>query len=183
MAATERITMTMRELDRFRVIQDVADGKLQPWRAAERLGLTTRQIRRLVGQLREHGPQGLVSQRRSRPSNNRLDSMTADRALSIIRDRYADFGPTLACEKLYECHDIRLAKETVRKLMTEAGLWIPRRQRPPKVYQPRARRRSCQFAGRLRRTTNAERDTPRTSQTVFTGRPRAARASAQSSVS
>ncbi|KWO79994.1 transposase [Burkholderia ubonensis] len=140
MAATERITMTMRELDRFKVIQDVADGKLKPWRAAERLGLTTRQIRRLVGRLREHGPQGLVSQRRAKPSNNRLDPVTADRALSIIRDRYADFGPTLACEKLYECHDIRLAKETVRRLMTDAGLWVPRRQRPPKVYQPRARR-------------------------------------------
>ncbi|KVV51873.1 integrase [Burkholderia ubonensis] len=140
MAATERITMTMRELDRFKVIQDVADGKLKPWRAAERLGLTTRQIRRLVGRLQEHGPQGLVSQRRAKPSNNRLDPVTADRALSIIRDRYADFGPTLACEKLYECHDIRLAKETVRRLMTDAGLWVPRRQRPPKVYQPRARR-------------------------------------------
>ncbi|MGU7816834.1 helix-turn-helix domain-containing protein, partial [Burkholderia sp. AW49-1] len=97
---------------------DVADGKLQPWRAAERLGLTTRQIRRLVGRSREHGPQGLVSQRRAKPSNNRLGSMTADRVLSIIRDRYADFGPTLACEKLSECHDIRLAKETVRKLET-----------------------------------------------------------------
>ncbi|MDR9053985.1 hypothetical protein FEP39_04613 [Burkholderia multivorans] len=33
MAATERIAMTMRELDRFKVIQDVADGKLKPWRA------------------------------------------------------------------------------------------------------------------------------------------------------
>ena len=48
MAATERITMTMRELDRFKVIQDVVDGKLQPWRAADRLELTTRQIRRLA---------------------------------------------------------------------------------------------------------------------------------------
>ncbi|HEM7880614.1 ISNCY family transposase [Burkholderia contaminans] len=140
MAATERITMTMRDLDRFKVIQDVADGKLKPWRAAERLGLTTRQIRRLVGRLREHGPQGLVPQRRAKPSNNRLDAVTADRALSIIRERYADFGPTLACEKLWECHGIRLAKETVRRLMTDAGLWVPRRQRPPKVYQPRARR-------------------------------------------
>ncbi len=55
-------------------------------------------------------------------------------------NRHADFGPTLACEKLWECHGIRLAKETVRKLMTDAGLWVPRRQRPPKVYQPRARR-------------------------------------------
>ncbi|MFL6665835.1 MAG: helix-turn-helix domain-containing protein [Burkholderia ambifaria] len=59
MNATGTITMTMRELDRFKVIQDVADGKLKPWRAAERLELTTRQIRRLVARLREHGPAGL----------------------------------------------------------------------------------------------------------------------------
>jgi len=142
MAATERITMTMRELDRFKVIQSVADGVLKPWRAAQRLGLTTRQIRRLVARLREGGPRGLVSRRRAKPSNNRLDAVTAKRALAIIRDCYADFGPTLACEKLYECHGIRLAKETVRRLMTDAGLWVPRAQRPPKVYQPRARR-SC----------------------------------------
>ncbi|MET3820760.1 hypothetical protein ACVK00_002353 [Burkholderia sp. PvR073] len=125
--------MSMRELDRFKVIQDVADGKLKPWRAAERLELTTRQVRRLVARLREHGPQGLVSGRYAKPSNNRLDAVIVDRALSIIRDRYADFGPTLACEKLWECHGIRLAKETIRKLMTDAGLWIPRRQRLPKT--------------------------------------------------
>ncbi len=116
MAATERITMTMRELDRFKVIQDVADGKLKPWRAAERLELTTRQIRRLVGRLREHGPQGLVSQRRAKPSNNRLDPVTADRALSIIRDRYADFGPTLACEKLWECHGVNVGRNFPRSV-------------------------------------------------------------------
>ncbi|MEX3694263.1 ISNCY family transposase [Paraburkholderia sp. BR14263] len=140
MAATERITMTMRELDRLKLIQDVVDARLKPLRAAQRLGLTTRQIRRLVGRFREHGPQGLVSRRRSRPSNNRLDRVTADRALSIVRERYADFGPTLACEKLRECHGIQLAKETLRKLMMDAGLWVARRQRPPKIYQPRARR-------------------------------------------
>lgn len=55
MNATGMITMTMREPDRFKVIQDVADGKLKPWRAAERLELTTRQFRRLVARLREHG--------------------------------------------------------------------------------------------------------------------------------
>ena len=45
--------MTMRELDRFKVIQDVTEGRLKPWRAAERLGLTTRQVRRLVARYRE----------------------------------------------------------------------------------------------------------------------------------
>jgi len=58
MAATERITMTMRELDRFKVTQDVAAGKLKPSRAAERLELTTWQVRRMVARLREHGPTG-----------------------------------------------------------------------------------------------------------------------------
>ncbi len=132
--------MTMRELDRFKVIQDVADGKLKPWRAAERLELTTRQVRRLVARLREHGPAGLVSGHRSKPGNRRLDPGAVDRVLSIIRDRYADFGPTLACEKLWECHGIRLAKETVRKLMTHAGYGFRAgndRRRPASLYHDR----------------------------------------------
>jgi transposase len=134
------VTLTMQELDRLKVIQAVVDMGLKPGRAAERLGLSVRQVERLVLRYREHGPGGVASGRRGRPGNRKLDDGLALRALTIIRERYADFGPTLACEKLWECHGIRLAKETVRKLMTDAGLWIPRRQRPPKVYQPRARR-------------------------------------------
>jgi hypothetical protein len=140
MAVTERITMTMQELDRFKLIQDVTDGRLKPWRAAERLGLTTRQIRRLVTRYRDSGAAGLVSRKRGMPGNRRLDDDLAQRALAIVRERYADFGPTLACEKLRECHGIRLSKETIRQLMMDACLWVPRRQRPPKIYQPRARR-------------------------------------------
>jgi hypothetical protein len=109
MAATERITMTMRELDRYKVIQSVADGMLKPWRAAERLGLTTRQIRRLAARLREDGPGGLISRQRGKPSHNRLPQGLAGRALRLIRERYADFGPTLACEKLLECHGLQLS--------------------------------------------------------------------------
>nr|WP_257139572.1 ISNCY family transposase [Burkholderia sp. MSMB1826] len=134
------VTLTMRELDRLKVIQAVVDTGLKPGRAAERLGLSVRQVERLIIRYREQGASGVASGRRGRPGNRKLDAGLALRALTVIRERYADFGPTLACEKLWECHGIRLAKETVRKLMTDAGLWIPRRQRPPKVYQPRARR-------------------------------------------
>ena len=63
-------------------------------------------------------------------------------ALEIIIEKYSDFGPTLACEKLREIHNISLAKETVRKLMTNANLWITRKKRAPKIQQPR-QRRSC----------------------------------------
>lgn len=50
----------------------------------------------------------------------------AERSLRIISERYADFGPTLVFEKLAEVHDLYLAKETVRKLMTRIDLWLPR---------------------------------------------------------
>ncbi|ALP66473.1 ISNCY family transposase [Paraburkholderia caribensis] len=137
---TTLVSLSMRELDRLKVIQAIVEIGLKPGRAAERLGLTVRQVERLVTRYRERGPSGVASGRRGRPGNRKLDAGLAVRALTIVRERYADFGPTLAREKLEECHGIRLAKETVRRLMTEGGLWVPRKQRPPKLYQPRARR-------------------------------------------
>lgn len=56
MVATERITVTMRDLDRCKVVQDVVDGKLEPRRAAARPELTTRQIRRFVAPLPQPVP-------------------------------------------------------------------------------------------------------------------------------
>ncbi|WP_105133654.1 ISNCY family transposase [Burkholderia sp. BE12] len=140
MNATGTITMTMREVDRLKVIEAVAECRLKPGQAAERLDLSVRQIERLVLRYRAAGVAGLVSGKRGRPSNHQLPAGKAQRALALIRERYADFGPTLACEKLRECHGIDLAVETVRTLMRASGLWIPRKQRPPKVYQPRNRR-------------------------------------------
>src|SRR6201996_2405640 len=140
MRQAELVTLNMRELERLKVIQAIVEMGLKPGRAAERLGLTVRQVERLVTRYRESGAAGLPSRKRGNPGNRKLDEGLALRALTIIRERYADFGPTLACEKLRECHGIRLAKETVRHLMTDAGLWVPRSQRPPKIYQPRARR-------------------------------------------
>jgi hypothetical protein len=73
-------------------------------------------------------------------STPQLPAGKAQRALALIGERYADFGPTLAGEKLRECRGLVLSKETVRHLMKDAGLWVPRKQRSPKIHQPRARR-------------------------------------------
>jgi len=135
------ITMSLREISRLKTIQAVAEGNLRAVTAAAQLDLSRRQIDRLADRYRDDGPSGLVSKKRGL-RHHQLPASAVDLALSIIRDRYPDFGPTLACEKLRERHGISLAKETVRKLMTEAGLWIPRKQRPPPIYQPR-NRRSC----------------------------------------
>lgn len=140
MRQNTRVTFAMRDLDRLKCIQAVVDGDLRLIKAAERLGLTTRQVRRLARRYAAAGPVGLVSKRFNRPSNNRLDEALADRVIKILRSTYADFGPTLASEKLRTKHGIDLAKETVRRLQIAVGLWIPRKLRPPKVQQPRARR-------------------------------------------
>ncbi len=140
MARPDTITISMHELDRLKTIQALIDGNLKPGVAARRLNLTDRQLRRLVAAYRESGAAGLISKKRGRSGNHQLAPGLESRAFSIIRDRYADFGPTLACEKLTECHGLHLAKETVRRIMVDAGLWTPRKQRPPKIYQPRNRR-------------------------------------------
>ena len=140
MARTGEITMSMREFDRLKLIQDLVDGNIKPGLVAKRLGLSTRQVLRLSKRYQADGADGLVSLRCNLPSNNKTPPPTAKVALNIIRDRYVDFGPTLACEKLRECHGITLAKETIRKLMMDAGLWIPRKIRNSAIYQPRNRR-------------------------------------------
>jgi transposase len=131
MRRSATVTMTMRDLDRLKVIQAVVDGDLRTGRAGQRLGLTARQVRRLVERYRTEGPIGLVSRQRNRPSNNRLDTAVATEVVRLLRERYDDFGPTLAAEKLRTLHGIDLAKETIRQLQIEAGLWIPRRLRVP----------------------------------------------------
>jgi hypothetical protein len=116
-----RVMMTMRDLDRLKCIQAVVDGNLKPGGAAGRLGLTTRQLRRLTRRYLQEGPVGLISRHRNRPSNNRLDPSLADRVIGIPRESYTDFGPTPAAkarvERAHQTLQDRLVKE----------LWLHRR--------------------------------------------------------
>lgn len=134
------VTVSMNELERVKIIEAVFERRLKSVQAAERLQLSERQISRLLRRYECSGPAGLVSAKRGRVSNRELPIDIRVRAMALIRERYADFGPTLACEKLCECHGFTLAKETVRRWMRDAGIWIPRKQRPPKIHQPRNRR-------------------------------------------
>jgi hypothetical protein len=95
---------------------------------------------RLLGGLKHGGAASLVSKRRGRPSNNRLPEAYRNLALSLVLERYADFGPTLAAEKLAQLHGCTISRETLRGWMSAAGLWIDRRHRLPSPHQPRRRR-------------------------------------------
>jgi hypothetical protein len=126
MAKTGTITMSMRDFDRLKTIQAVADGNLRAITAASRLQLTRRQVDRY----RADGATGLVSRKRGQ-RHHQLSSDIANMAPRPLSGFWAD----AACEKLREVHGLVLAKETVRKLMSDAGLWIPRRLRSSSIYR------------------------------------------------
>jgi hypothetical protein len=138
--AGELVWMSARELDRLEVLRRVVDGPLSQVKAGELLGLTTRQVRRLCRALERSGPGGLASRRRGRPSNRRLSPELQARVIALVREHYADFGPMLAREKLFERHDLHVGRETLRKWMAAAGIWLPRRERVRRAHQFRHRR-------------------------------------------
>ena len=136
----ELITLSQHELNRIEIIQRVTDKRMTQLDAAFHLKLSTRQVRRLTNRFRIEGVTGLASKKRGKTSNNKLPGSITKKAIELIQHHYEDFGPTLACEKLLESHGIDLSVETVRQLMIEAEIWLPRKQRRSKVYQPRYRR-------------------------------------------
>jgi hypothetical protein len=134
------IAMSRTEIDRMSVLQDLAANRIKVADAAALMGLGRRQVFRLAKAYDQHGPEALVSRRRGRPSNRCYPPALRAEVIGIIRERYFDFGPTLAAEKLAELHGIHLARETLRQWMIMAGLWKDRRARLKPVHQPRYRR-------------------------------------------
>jgi hypothetical protein len=123
---TEHVTLSHKELDRLQIMARIAERRLSQRHAGELLGLTERQVRRLYRAFKAHGAQGLTSAKRGKPSHRRLPQETRCRALEMIRERYGDFGPTLAHEKLTEKLGLRLTVETLRGWMIGDGIWLPR---------------------------------------------------------
>ena len=99
--------MSKQEFSRLDLLLRVQSGGLRISDACVLIGLQRRQVFRLLRGLEQDGPASLLSKRRGRPSNHRLRPEVRILALSIVRERYADFGPTLAAEKLAELQEIR----------------------------------------------------------------------------
>jgi transposase len=134
------VTMSKKELTRVEVMQRLKAKRLSQAEASSMLGISIRQVKRLYAAYREAGAQGLVSQKRGKASNHRLDEGVVQSVRDLIYANYRDFGPTLAHEKLVEKHGLKISDESVRKLMITEGLWKPKRAKPVAIHQMRERR-------------------------------------------
>lgn len=123
MAEEDIIMARPGELKRLHVIRKVLEREIKQVEAAEILLLSARQIRRIVKRIRAEGDKGVLHKGRGRPSNRRILGKIRDKVIQLYRKQYADFGPTLASEKLLERDGIRVSDETLRRWLLEEGDW------------------------------------------------------------
>jgi len=136
----ELLTMSTKEVHRLENIQRVMRKQMSQKEASRILGVSVRQVKRVLRAYREEGAQGLVSKRRGRASNNRLSEEVREKVLDLLMGKYCGFGPTLACEKLVEVEGLKISDESIRQIMIAEGLWKSRKARKVTSHQMRERR-------------------------------------------
>jgi transposase len=141
MVGRDMIVMSIREVKRLKAVQSTIERHITQKAAALMIGLSERQVRRVVKAIREQGDKGIIHGLRGRPSNRRLPEEMRERVLAFYQERYPDFGPTLATEKLFECDGITISDETLRMWLIEAGIWKKRRKRS--AYRQWRQRKEC----------------------------------------
>jgi transposase len=132
--------MSEKEMHRLEVIKAIEEKRMTQEQASQRLGISTRQVKRLYRDYRERGAGGMMNKMRGKASHNQLKESVVQRVVDLVLERYRDFGPTLATEKLVELHGITISDESVRKIMIAEGIWKQRRKRKYRVFQMRERR-------------------------------------------
>jgi len=134
------LTMSATELSRLEVMQRLAEKRLSQKEAAEMLGVSVRQVKRLLKRYRRDGAGGMVSQQRGKVSNHQIRVEVKQKVLDFLKGKYRGFGPTLACEKLVEVEGLKISDESVRQMMISEALWKVRKERKVRVHQMRERR-------------------------------------------
>lgn len=138
----ELLTLSRKELDRLVIMKQLVLREFPQQVASDQLGISVRQVRRVLRRYRGEGAAGLRSRKRGRASNRRFSEVFRDQVMRLVAGKYSDFGPTLACEKLMERDGIRLSVSTLRSWMIDGGFHKRRKRRKGSIH-PLRQRRPC----------------------------------------
>ena len=125
----EDVRMSVNERRRLEILSRVKDRLVTLKKATDLLGLSYRHTRRIYKRYREQGDKGLIHKSRGRPSSHRIEEKTRDTIIKLYREKYWDFGPTLASEHLESSDNYALNHETLRGWLIKEGLWQKKRRR------------------------------------------------------
>lgn len=134
----ETLSMTEKERRRLVILSRVKEGQMTLVEAHVTLGITYRHTRRLYQRFKKHGAAGLIHKSRGKTSSKKTDKKLLDQVIQRYQERYYDFGPTLAAEKLAE-EKLIISRDVLRRTLIENGLWSPQRKRA--VHRTRRERR------------------------------------------
>ena len=134
--------MTTVERLRLTVIEELVDGLINGTTAANKLNLSVRQVKRLKATFRNKGHDGLIHGSRGRHGTRKININLENNIVKIINEKYWDFGPLLAHEKLQEFHQIKLGRETIRAIMIRNNIWKSKKRRRSQYFSWRDRRNS-----------------------------------------
>lgn len=134
------IVVKAEELRRYQLVGKIFDKSINQQKAAELLGVSNRQMRRIVRRVRVEGERGIAHRSRGRKGQRRISDSVRSKILALYRKRYQGFGPTLASEKLLELNHVRVSDETLRLWLIAEGLWTTDRRRKLKERSWRARK-------------------------------------------
>jgi len=138
MAGEDIIAMSQEDLKRLHVIRKAIDKVITQQEAAEIIGVGLRQAQRITKRIRIEGDKGIAHRSRGIPSNRSISDRIKDKALRLFKDKYPDFGPTLASEKLFERDKIKVNDETLRLWLVENNIpYKKRRKRPHRQWRER----------------------------------------------
>ncbi len=132
--------MSIKEADRLSVMRQIDKKVLTLRKASQELGLSLRQTKRVRKRYLSEGEQGLISLKRGQESNRKFCHKFRTKVMKLMKNKYVDFGPTLASEKLQSINGLKLSAETLRKWLIEEAMWKPKRKKEIRVYQRRTRR-------------------------------------------
>ncbi|MEX0961355.1 MAG: helix-turn-helix domain-containing protein [Simkaniaceae bacterium] len=136
----EVICMSNKELSRVEVMHKLQNKTINQSQAADILGVSVRQVKRLWKDYKEKGTKGLISKKRGGKGNHQLAEGVKKKAMELIIEKYPDFGPTFAHEKLVEVHNFKISVGSIRNIMISHEIWIPKRIKKKRVFQMRQRR-------------------------------------------
>lgn len=134
------VRLSAKEVERQAILLQVESGELTMKEAAAEIGISVRQLRRSRRRNEEYGLPGLVHKSRGKPSGRALNKKDDARIRKLLHERYFDFGPTFAAEKLAIDLGKRVSNEKIRQIQIEEGIHRPKKRRQGR-YHPRRKRR------------------------------------------
>jgi len=135
--------MSKKDIDRHDVLKRLTRKEIKRSHAAKLLKLTPRHVTRLKQAVVAYGATALIHKQRGKPSHNQLPDKERTKIVLLLKEKYSDFGPTFATEKLREIHKIDRDPKTIRAIQMKEGLWKPRRSKTKDEHRSWRQRRSA----------------------------------------